>query len=194
MSLSDRRVRWLVGVIALGAAGGIAFAFLPAGSDPRQIVVVEAAFAKAIGIDRDIQAPPASRAGGVAPPATTGVRKAQLQDGEAALARYFAPALADREQLGLISAVNAEADPKFRNLGSGVSKVVFDSAAVSGDTATLHTEVTVWSKFQQQQADGSWATSDPVNVMIYNVTMTRDSSSQWIVTSMVGDFAPGHAP
>jgi hypothetical protein len=102
--------------------------------------------------------------------------------------------MAQHEQVGLTNAVNAEADPKFRNVGSGVSKVKFDSVAVSGNTATLRAEVTTWAKFQQQQNDGKWATANPVNVMIYNVTMTRNSSGQWLVSSMVGDFAPGEGP
>lgn len=194
MSVVGHQARWVTGVVVLGAACGIAFALLPATSDPRQVAAVEAAFTKAIQTDRAILAPPASPGGGVAQPTSVAIRNAQLRDGKAALARYFAPSLAQREEIGLINAVNAEADPKFRNLGSGVSKVKFDSVKVSGGTATLRAEATVWSKFQQQQADGRWSTADPASVMIYNVTMTRNASGQWIVTSMIGDFAPGQEP
>lgn len=199
----DHPARWLAGTVALGIAGGLAFVILPTSSHPSrfpaanqsqvvtsgpgQTSIVEATFTKAIQTDREIQAPSSP------PPATTAVRKAQLQNGEAALARYFVPAVASREEQGLINAVNAEANPNFRNIGSGVKNVKFDSVAVSGSTATLTADVTTWAKFQQQD-NGSWVTSDPVNVMIYNMTMTRNSSGQWIVSSMVGDFAPGQGP
>jgi hypothetical protein len=216
MYLIRRRGRWLAGAALAAAAAGSTFAFLPTASgaqsaigsiiasDSNQTSVVEAAFTSAIEADREAQAPSASAygnaanaaasAGRVAPVASAALRNKQLQDGKSALARYFAPGQAKHEEIGLTNAVNAEADPKFRNLGSGVKKVKFDSVAVSGDTATLRAEVTAWAKFQQQESNGNWATANPVNVMIYNVTMTRNSSGQWMVSSMVGDFAPGEAP
>jgi len=173
-------------------------------SDSNQTSAVEAIFTSAIEADREAQAPSASAygntanavvsAGRVAPAASAAVRNTQLQDGKSALAKYFAPAQAKHEEIGLINAVKAEADPKFRNLGSGVKNVKFDSVAVSGNTAILSAEVTAWAKFQQQGNNGNWATANPVNVMIYNVTMIRNSSGQWIVSSMVGDFAPGEGP
>ena len=126
--------------------------------------------------------------------ASPAVRNRHCCAGKAALTRYFTPAQARHEDIGLTNAVSAEADPRFRNLGSGVSKVVFDQVAVSGNTATLRVEITAWAKFQQRQPTGTWATASPVNVMIYTVTMIRSSSGQWLVSSMVGDFAPGKGP
>lgn len=188
MSLPDRRTRWLVGIIAVAAASVLAAAILYAVPTPGQ-TAVEAAFTRAIRADRESQAPPAADRGGVAQPATPEVRNAQLRAGKAALARYFAPALARREERGLINAVNAEADPGFRNLGSGVSKITFDDVSVSGNTAALHANVTAWSKFQQLN-NGTWMTADPVNVMSYNVTMTKYPSRGWVVTTMIGNNGP----
>jgi len=211
-----RRARWLAGAVVSAAAAGSAFAFIPAASgtqtgiqsaiasDSNQTSAVESAFSTAIRADRQAQAPSASaygtmanaavRAGHVAPMTPAAVRNTQLLAGKAVLAKYFSPAQARHEDIGVTNAVKAEADPRFRNLGSGVSKVVFSTVAVSGDTATLRAEVTAWAKFQQRQPTGSWATANPVNVMIYTVTMVRNSAGQWLVNSMVGDFAPGEGP
>ncbi|MGH3627416.1 MAG: hypothetical protein ACRDRL_08270 [Sciscionella sp.] len=216
MHAMGRRASWLTGAAVVAAAGGSAFAFVSTASgsqttvtstisaDSSQVSAVKSAFTAAITADRQAQAPAtttygakanaAVSAGGVAPAVASDVRQAQLQDGKASLAKYFTPAQAKHEALGLTNAVNAEADPKFRNLGSGVSKVVYDQVAVSGDTATLRAEVTAWAKFQQQQSNGAWTTDNPVAVMIYSVTMVRNASGQWQVSSMVGDFAPGEGP
>jgi hypothetical protein len=211
-----RRARWLAGAAVAAAAAGSAFAFIPTASgtqtaiqsaiaaDSNQTTAVQAAFTAAIQADRRAQAPSAVaygtmanaavRAGRVAPMASAAVRSAQLLAGKAVLAKYFAPAQARHEDIGLTNAVSAEADPRFRNLGSGASKVVFDQVAVSANTATLRAEVTTWAKFQQRQPTGTWATANPVNVMVYTVTMIRNSSGKWLVSSMVGDFAPGKGP
>lgn len=216
MRTLGNRGRWLVGGILVATAAGSTFAFIPQasgsqsliqsiiGSDSSQTSAVETAFTSAIRADQEMQAPPPSlyattanteaSARLTAPAASQAVRNAQLRDGKAALSRYFTPAQARHEQTGLTNAVDAEADPEFRNLGSGVSKVIFDSVAVSGDTATLRAEVTSWAKFQQQQDNGGWATASPVNVMRYNVTMIRNGSGRWLVSSMTGDFAPGSGP
>jgi hypothetical protein len=184
--------------------------------DSSQIGVVKAAFSTAITADQQTGAPAtaamavhatadaaaiyrtsvnaAVAAGRPAPAASSAVRQAQQQDGMRVLVKYFSAAQARHEEIGLRNAVRAEADPKFRNIGAGVSKIKFDEVAVSGNTATLVAEVTIWSKFQQKQANGSWTTSDPVNVMVYHVTAERVASGQWMVSSMVGDFAPGQAP
>lgn len=183
-------------------------------SDSNQTSTVESTFTAAITVDRQSQAPgtaalaahatdnasayrskvnTAVANGKVAPSASSAVRQSQKSDGELAIGKYFAPGQAKHEEIGMNNAIQAESDPKFRNLGAGVSGVKFDNVAVSGNTATLTAEVRIWSKFQQQQADGSWTTSEPTNVMVYNVTMTRESG-KWVVDSMVGDFAPGEGP
>jgi hypothetical protein len=198
------------------AAGSVGGGTSAIALDSSQIDQVEAAFSAAITADQQTGAPgtaamavhatadaaasyrtrvdAAIAAGRRAPAAGSAVRQAQQQDGERALAKYFGPAQAKHEEIGLRNAVQAETDPKFINLGAGVSKIKFDEVAVSDNTATLTAEVTIWSKFQQEQANGSWSTSDPVNVMDYDVTMQLAASGQWIVGSMVGDFAPGQAP
>lgn len=198
---------------ASGSVGGGTAAIA---QDSSQIGQVKAAFSAAITADQQTGAPAtaalavhatadaaasyrtsvnsAVAAGRLAPAASTAVRQAQLQDGERALTKYFTTAQAKHEEIGLHNAIRAESDPKFRNIGAGVSNIKFDEVAVSGNTATLTVEVTIWSKFQQEQANGSWTTSDPVNVMVYHVTTKRAASGQWMVSSMVGDFAPGQAP
>lgn len=184
-------------------------------SDSSQTSTVESTFTAAITADRQSQAPGSAAtaanatadnastyraqvntavAGGkVAPAASSAVRQSQKSDGELAIGKYFTPGQAKHEEIGMNNAIQAESDPKFRNLGAGVSSVKYDNVAVSGNTATLTADVTIWSKFQQQQADGSWTTSDPTNVMVYSVTMSRESG-KWLVDSMVGDFAPGEGP
>lgn len=202
--------------MAGSAAGAVGGSTLAIAADSSQVPLVKSGFTAAITADQQSGAPATAAtaanmtadaaatygaavdaavgAKGLAPAADTAVRQAQQQDGKRVLARYFAPAQAKHEEVGLNNAVQAEANPKFRNIGAGVSNVKYDEVAVSGNTATLIAEVTIWSKFQQLQSDGSWTTSDPVNVMIYHVTMERGTNGQWVVSSMVGDFAPGQAP
>ena len=211
----------VVGLVVVSSGSGAASGSVGGGTsaialDASQIGNVKAAFSAAITADQQTGAPAtaamavhatadaaagystrvtaAVAAGRLAPAASGAVRQAQLQDGARVLEKYFAPAQARHEEIGLHNAVLAEVDPKFRNLGAGDSKIKFDEVAVSGNTATLIAEATIWSKFQQEQANGSWSNSDPVNVMVYHVTTQRAASGQWIVTSMVGDFAPGQAP
>lgn len=217
MSSPAHRGKWILGAILTVTAAGSAFAFIPNASgsqssvqsvmatDSSQVAAVKATFTAAITADREMQAPAASTsyeksantavsAGKTAPTMSAADRDTQSQNGKAALAKYFSPGQAKHEEVGLTNAVNAEADPKFRNLGSGVKNLKFDNVAVSGNTATLTAEVTTWAKFQQQQPNGDWATASPVNVMTYTATMTLNSSGQWIVSSMTGDFAPGEGP
>ena len=169
-----RRTKLMVGAIgvAVVACGTLGFLSISnaAGSEPSvvastaatdaaQISQVETVFTAAIQADRAAQAPGASTAygksatvalavGQVAPEATSAVRQQQLQDGLTQLAKYFTPAQAQHEAIGLRNAVNAEADPSFRNLGSGASKVEYVQVAVAGDTATVEANVTAWAKFQ----------------------------------------------
>lgn len=199
--------------VASGSVGSAASAIA---ADSSQVPQVKAAFTAAITADQQSGAPAtaatavnttndaaatygakvnaAVAAKGLAPAASDTVRQAQQQDGKRVLAKYFGSSQVKHEEIGLNNAVQAEADPKFRNIGAGVSNVKFDEVAISGNTATLTAEVTIWSKFQQVQANGSWTTADPVNVMVYHVTMERGTAGQWVVNSMTGDFAPGQAP
>lgn len=205
--------RWYYYQQAAGAVGGSTLAIA---ADSSQVPLVKSAFTAAITADQQSGAPataataasttagPAAvyrskvdaavAAKGLAPAADVAVRQAQQQDGKRVLTKYFAPGQAKHEEIGLNNAVTAEADQNSRNIGAGVCHVKYDEVAVSGNTATLVAEVTIWSKFQQLQSNGKWTTSDPVNVMIYHVTMERGTSGQWVVNSMVGDFAPGQAP
>ncbi|MGW2891651.1 hypothetical protein ACWDDN_41400 [Streptomyces griseoruber] len=193
------------GVIALGGAGSAAGGQDTVDglvkSDSRELSGVKSAFTAAVKASRAVQAPPASAvgdtsklaAGEPAPMVAATARKKQLSDGVSLLGRYFTPTQAKKEENGLHNAVTAEADPGFRNLGSGASKVVFTRVGVSGATATVQAEVTIWAKFQQK-VNGSWATAHPVNVMNYTATLIRNSEGKWLVSSMTGDFAPGEAP
>jgi hypothetical protein len=217
MPTSGPRGRLLASSLVVVAAGASAFAFVASASgnpatvtstlaaDSGQVSQIETTFTAAITANQEAGAPSAASygtkanalvaAGKVAPPATSAIRSAQLADGKAALAKYFTPVQDQHEEIGLTNAVNAEASPTFRNLGSGVSKVKYDQVAVSGKTATLTVEVTIWSKTQvEQRANGPWMTADPVNVMDYNVAMVREPSGRWMVSSMAGDFAPGEGP
>lgn len=211
-----KRGRWIAGTALVAAAAGSAFTLIPSASgspttiqsavasDGNQTSAVQSAFTSAIEADRAAQAPSATAYGNAATAAANSghaasmapasVRAAQAQSGKAAMEKYFSPEQAKHEETGLANAVKAESDPKFRNLGSGVKQVKFDSVTVSGSTATLRAEVTAWAKFQQQQSNGDWKTASPVNVMIYNVKMAKNASGQWIVSSMEGDFAPGEGP
>jgi hypothetical protein len=213
----SRRTRLLAGALGVGLACGtvglisISNAAEPtptaraAATDAAQIPQVEAVFTAAIQADRAAQAPEASTAygksvsaslaaGQVVPAVTDAVRQQQLRDGVAQLGRYFAPAQAEHEAIGLRNAVSAEADPAFRNLGSGASKVEYVQVAVANGTATVQAKVTAWAKFQQLQPDGTWTTANPVNVMVYNAHLGKDASGHWVINSMQGDFAPGEGP
>jgi hypothetical protein len=209
-----RLVTTLVSVLAVATAGG-AIALSGAGSasgsqqgvssavlaDTAQLSRVRSAFTAAVQATRAVEAPPASAlgrvsslaAGQAAPAIGPSVRRQQLSAGSATLAEHFTPAQAGHEAVGLRNAVAAEADPKFRNLGSGASKVAFTRVAVSGPTATVQAKVTLWAKFQQQ-LDGKWVTANPVNVMDYTATLVKDSAGHWLVSSMTGDFAANEGP
>jgi hypothetical protein len=212
-----RRTRLLIGAIGVTTAGGaLAFTFISSAAgtentvattvnaDAAQVPQVKTAFTSAIQADRAAMAPAAATygtvanaavaAGRIAPAASSAVRDQQLQDGLAALGTYFAPAQAQHEAVGLRNAVAAEADPAFRNLGSGTSKIEFVEVAVAGSTATVQANVTAWAKFQQQEPGGKWITSNPVNVMVYTATLAKNPSGQWIISSLKGDFAPGEGP
>jgi hypothetical protein len=122
------------------------------------------------------------------------VRNKQLNDGLAALSEYFAPAQAQHEAIGLRNTVNDEAGGTERNLTSGVSKVTFSRVGVSGDKATVEAAVSVYGKTQVKMSNGDWNTVDPPGVMDYTATLVKSSAGQWVVSSMVGDFAPGEGP
>ena len=207
-----RRTRMAVGALALTAAAGAAavnWSDSASGdqqtvagavrSDAAQLATVKSAFTAAIQADRAATAPPAGAmhpllAGQIAPPAAPQVRQQQLAGGLAALAAHFTPAQAQHEAIGLRNAVSYEADPAFRNLGAGASKVVFTQVAVAGSRATVQAQVTVWARFQQRRPNGSWTTASPVNVMTYTATLVKNAAGQWVVSSLSGDFAPGEGP
>jgi hypothetical protein len=171
-------------------------------NDAAQLRAVKAGFTSAIEATRGVDAPPASAVGPlaalangrVAPQVASSVRAQQLTDGTATLAEHFTPDQARHEAVALRNSVSSEADPKFRNLGSGASKVTFTQVGVAGATATVQAQVTIWAKFQQQRPDGTWVTANPVNVMDYTATLVKNSNGQWIVSSLLGDFAPGEGP
>ncbi|MEU5613950.1 hypothetical protein AB0H03_35480 [Streptomyces sparsogenes] len=170
-------------------------------ADTAQLPEVKSAFTAAIKASRAAQAPPASAVGDVsnlaagqaAPKISASVRRQQLSAGLDSLAKHFTPAQAEHEAVGLRNAVAEEANPAFRNLGSGASKITFTRVGVSGSTATVQAQVTIWAKFQQQ-LDGKWVTASPVNVMNYTATLAKDDSGRWLVSSLAGDFAPNEGP
>lgn len=188
------------GVVALGGAdaavGSQQTVASQAQADAAQLPAVKSAFAAAIQASRAAQAPPASAlgpmsalaAGRPAAMVSDAVRSRQLSDGLAVLGKHFTAAQARHEAAGLRNAIAGEADPSFRNLGSGASKVTFTRVGVSGPTATIQAEVTLWAKFQQR-INGRWVTENPVNVMDYTATLVRNASGQWLVSSLTGDFA-----
>ncbi|WP_042406224.1 hypothetical protein [Streptacidiphilus carbonis] len=205
----------ILGTLAVAAAGtliGVSWTDSASGTqqsvastvqnDAAQLSAVKAGFTAAIQATRSVDAPPASALGPlaalangqVAPQVGSSVRARQLTDGAAVLAQHFTPDQAKHEAVALHNAVSNEADPKFRNLGSGTSKVTFTQVGVAGATATVQAQVTVWAKFQQQQPDGKWTTANPANVMDYTATLVKNSAGHWIVSSLRGDFAPGEGP
>jgi hypothetical protein len=174
------------------------------GSDATQVGPVKTAFSAAITASRAADAPSgqsystaaatAMAAGQPAPMATDAQRDDQLRAGLASLAQHFTPAQADHEAIGLRNAVAFEADPKVRNVGTGVSDVKYLSVSIQSDTATLEAHVTTWAKTQLLQPDGKWLSANPVNVVDYRATLVRGSSGQWQVSDLHGDFVPGQGP
>ena len=216
-SVFPGRHRLLLGAATAVAAGAISFAAVANASssvdtvatsvtaDGVQVAHVKTAFTAAIEADRLIDAPAAATdyskaanqaltAGKLAPAPDAATRQQQLSSGLSVLAKYFTPAQAQHEAIGLRTAVGNEAGPGFRNIGSGASNVAFTQVAVAGTTATVQAAVTTWAKFQQQQADGTWVTASPVNVMDYTATLVQNAQGQWVVSSLKGDFAPGEGP
>jgi hypothetical protein len=174
-------------------------------ADGSAVSQVKSVFSAAIQADITVQAPDAGSAfgqraasamaaGQIAPAPDAATRQLHLQSGLTTLARYFTPAEAQHEAIGLRNAVAAEADPGFRNIGFGVSNITVTQVAVAGSTASVQAQVTEWAKFQQIQPDGTWATDNPVNVMQYSATLAQDATGRWLVTSLVGDAVPGKGP
>ncbi|MET7902516.1 hypothetical protein ABZS86_13940 [Streptomyces sp. NPDC005355] len=204
-AISALTVATVGGIVALGGAGAASGSsqtgagLVQAGA--AQLPSVKSAFTGAIKAARTSQAPPASavgdvstlKAGQAAPMAGSSVRRRQLSDKLSTLAKHFTPQQAKHEAVGLRNAVAGEADPTFRNLGSGASKVDFTRVGVSGSTATVQAKVTLWAKFQQQ-IDGKWVTANPVNVMNYTATLVRNAEGDWLVDSLTGNFAPNEGP
>ncbi|SRR6266702_1473369 len=175
-----------------------------ADADAAQIALVESTFSTALTADRTVDAPPAATygqaasaaiaAGQPAPAVADSVRQQQLRTGISTLAKYFTPAQAAHESIGLRNAISEETDPRIRNIGMGVSGVKFVHVSVKGATATLEADVTIWAKSQMLQPNGKWLTANPVNVMDYTATLEQNQTGQWLVSSLVGDFVPGEGP
>jgi hypothetical protein len=216
-TLTRRRAAWCAGALGL-AAGAVALTFAQSSAangstvtvadavkgETAQVKSVEDAFTAGIRADRAAQAPASAAytraaaaalaAGRIAPAASAAERQSQLDAGISTLSRYFTPAQAAHEEIGLRNAVALEGTPGFRNLGSGASTVTFLSASVTGTQATIEAHVTAWAKFQTQSSGGQWMTSSPVNTMDYTATLVRDASGQWRISSLRGDFVPGEGP
>lgn len=134
----------------------------------------------------------ALKAGNVPPTPSAQLRMSQLQTGKAALAKYFTPAEAHHEQVGLINAVRAEANDNFRNISAGASKFKFRRVAVAGSAATVEADVTTWSKIEiRQSASDPWGISDLSQIMDYTATLTLNAARHWVVSSLTGTCVTG---
>ena len=216
-TFARRRAAWCAGALGL-AAGAVALTLAQGAAasgstvtvadavkgESTQVQLVQNAFTAGVRADRAVEAPASAAytqaataavaAGRIAPAATADERQAQLNSGISALSRYFTPAQAAQEEIGLRNAVALEATPTYRNLGLGATTVTFLSTSVTGTSATVEAHVAIWAKFQIQQPGGHWVTANPVNTMDYTATLVRDASGQWRISSLRGDFVPGEGP
>lgn len=112
------------------------------------------------------------------------------------ISEHFASAaLLARENHELDSTMTALAEPNIRSLGAGVSRVVFTSVTVSGNTATVVAQVHEWTKaVARQQAGGRWLDLSPEADTVYNAKLSIGPAGTWLVTDMIGRFANGSGP
>ena len=117
-------------------------------------------------------------------------------DHEARSDRLFAStALLARENHELDSTMTALAEPNNRSLGAGVSRVVFTSVTVTGNTATVVAQAHEWTKaVTRQQAGGRWLDLCPQADKVYNAKFSIGPAGTWLVTDMIGRFANGSGP
>lgn len=202
--LVRNRFEWLtrrvivVGALLLMAAVILAFAITAAGgTDAATESAVHQAFAAAMTTQMTVLVPPGATpltAGALATAPSAAQRLQQLKTGLAALAKYFTPAEASHEAIGLNNALAAEESPDFHVIAGGCSHITYKSVAVSGPKATVVATVTQWSRFQDRNPDGTWITSTPDNQVNITAQMMQDAAGNWQLDSFVSSFVPGSGP
>lgn len=171
------RNRVIASSIALG--GGIALATqaytASAAPDPMslalradgvQVPSVKSTFERAMQARASVTVPNSGR--GQSVPLDRDAKQRALSAGTAALSAVFTSTAAAHELVGLRNAAAAEASGDLLMKAAGISKVEYLQVAVSNKTATVHADVTAWSRFQIRQTNqGPWMSAQPTNVALH---------------------------
>lgn len=117
-------------------------------------------------------------------------RSKQLSSAQRLLAVYFAPDQVASEMRPVAAIVSAEADPRFRNLGSGVTGIAISEVRVSGTSATVIAVVSSWTSeaILRQGAPGQpakWYIDRPASTDPTTAHLVRQPDGHWLVTSYI---------
>jgi len=172
---------------------------------------VKQAFTQAVIVDRQLGVPSSQEqlrlrpvpagtidlqaAGRQGVPSAADMKRRVARDRKNISSHFASAALLARENHNLDSTMNALAEPNIRILGAGVSRVVFTSVTVTGNTAIVVAQAHEWTKaVERQQAEGRWLDLSPQADTVYNAKLSIGPGGTWLVTDMIGGFANGSGP
>jgi hypothetical protein len=110
--------------------------------------------------------------------------------------KYFAPAEAERVLTLANQAIDLLGDASYRDLGSGVSKILIRPVDIdaTGSSATVDAVVTHWVSGAISLGDGGWQETHPSGDVIVTAKMVEQASGVWIVERWIGRLTPDSAP
>jgi hypothetical protein len=186
--LTPRRVLVLVGVIGLIGLGFLTLKLWPPSAESVELADL---IRRAQTAELNLERLPAEYRGPDSPAET--VRPA-LDHVQTELARYYVGALLAKKVAEHQGGIRALAEAGGGNRIGGVKALDLQDVQVSGQTAKVRAEVTLWLKTAQFWYQPVTSQPAATNIVDLDLRLVRDAAGGWKIDEEHWQFAPGGGP